>query len=190
MYDKNQLRSRFAASIGPLIRFLQDWGVRPTQITVTGLVFTIAACYAYVLEDYITTFVLMAIGRGCDVLDGAYARGTNQVTRFGGVVDSLVDRYGEFIIVGTILYVYREDAYLYHFSFLIFLGIGLMSYTRALYEKNGIDCPGNPFEYFERGILMVIFFLLGYLEIWLIVIAIGTNLFVLQRIYHFSRVAR
>ncbi|MGH8547349.1 MAG: CDP-alcohol phosphatidyltransferase family protein [Methylococcales bacterium] len=186
MYDKNHLRIRFAAGILPLMYFLRGLGIKPTQITVTGLVFTIAACYTYYLEDYITTFVLMAIGRGCDAIDGAFARTTDQVTRFGGFVDSLVDRYGEFIIVGTILYVYRDDTYLYYFSFLIFLGISLMSYTRALFEKGGMECPGNPFEYLERGILMVVFFLLGSLNIWLILIALGTNLFVLQRIYLFS----
>ncbi|MCI0654296.1 MAG: CDP-alcohol phosphatidyltransferase family protein [Methylococcaceae bacterium] len=189
MYDKNQLRIRFSDGILPFIRFLQGLGIKPTQITVTGLVLTIAACYSFYLEDYIITFVLMAIGRGCDAIDGAFARSTNQVTRFGGFVDSLVDRYGEFMIVGTILYVYRDDAYLYYFSCLIFLGISLMSYTRALFEKYGMDCPGNPFEFFERGILMVVFFLLGSLDIWLIVIALGTNLFVLQRIYLFSRQA-
>lgn len=189
MYDKNQLRIRFAAHILPLIRFLKRFGIKPTQITVTGLIFTIAACYTYYLEDYITTFVLMTIGRSCDVIDGAYARTTDQVTRFGGCIDSLVDRYGEFIIVGTILYVYRDDVYLYYFSFLIFLGISLMSYTRAIFEKHGIKCPGNPFEYFERSILMVGFFLVGCLNIWLIVIAVGANLFVLQRVYLFSRQA-
>ncbi|MGH8477246.1 MAG: CDP-alcohol phosphatidyltransferase family protein [Methylococcales bacterium] len=134
-----------------------------------------------------TTFMLMTIGRGCDAFDGAYARHTDQVSRFGAMLDSLVDRYGEFLLVGTILYVYREDVYLYYFSFLIFLGISLMSYTRALFEKNGMVCPGNPFEYFERTMLMAAFFLIGYLNIWLIVIAVGTHIFVLHRIYLFYR---
>ncbi len=189
MYDKNQLRIRFADGILPLIRVLKELGIKPAQITVTGLIFTIAACYTYYLENYITTFFLMAIGRGCDAIDGAYARTTKQATRFGAIVDSLVDRYGEFFIVGTVLYVYRDNVYLYYFSFFIFLGISLMSYTRALFEKHGLECPGNPFEYLERGILMVVFFLLGQLNLWLIVIALGTNVFVLHRIYLFSRQA-
>lgn len=189
MYDKSQLRIQFADLILPLIGFLRKLGVKPTQITFTGLIFTVAACYTYSLGDYITTFFLMAIGRSCDVVDGAFARATDQVTRLGGLVDSMVDRYGEFIIVGTILYVYRDNTYLYYFSFLIFLGISLMPYTRALFEKYGLKCPDNPFEYFERSILMVLFFLLDLLNVWLIVIALGTNLFVLQRIYLFSREA-
>lgn len=187
MYDKNELRIHFARGISPLINILSRFGIKPIQITLTGLVLSLMACYAYYWGDYITTFVLMAIGRGCDVIDGAYARCTNQVSRLGGVVDSLVDRYSEFIIVGTVLYVYREQIHLYYWSFFIFLGISLMSYTRALFEKHGLVCPGNPFEYFERGILLMVFFLFGQLNIWLIVIALGTNIYVLQRVYIFSR---
>ena len=187
MYDKNQLRFQFAEGISPLIKLLSHLGVKPTQITLTGFVLCLVACYAYYSGNYITTFILMAIGRLCDVIDGAYARRTNQVSRFGGVVDSLVDRYSEFTIVGTILFVYREQTYLYYWSFVLFLGISLMSYSRALYEKHGLVCPGNPFEYFERGILLMVFFLFDQLEIWLIVIAVGSNVFVLQRIYLFSR---
>ncbi|MGH8477247.1 MAG: hypothetical protein ACRER2_16030 [Methylococcales bacterium] len=44
MYDKNQLRIRFGNGISPIIRFLQGFGIKPTQITLTGLIFTIAAC--------------------------------------------------------------------------------------------------------------------------------------------------
>lgn len=187
MYDKDGLRKKFAKRVGPFIDFLDRLGMTPIHVTLMGPVFTIAACYAYYLGDTIATFILMSIGKGCDVIDGAFARRTNQVTLLGAFLDSVLDRYGEFIIVGTLLFVYRENAYLYYFSFLVFFGISQMSYTRALYEKNGIFCPGNPFEYFERGILLVAFFLLGHLDLWLIVVAIGTNYYVAQRLLRFGK---
>ena len=190
MYDKDSLRKRFANLVGPFIDFLDRLGMKPTHITLMGPVFTLAACYAYYLGDTIATFVLMTIGKGCDVIDGAFARRTNQVTPLGSFLDSILDRYAEFIIVGTILFVYRENTMLYYFSFLVFLGISQMSYTRALYEKNGFDCPGNPFEYFERGILLVAFFLMGRLDLWLIVVAIGSNYYVFQRLLRFSRLVQ
>jgi archaetidylinositol phosphate synthase len=190
MYDKDQLRKRFGAAISPLVSRLDALEIKPTHITVAGLIFTLLACFAYYEEAYGATFLLMTIGRFADAIDGAFARLTNQMTTFGGFVDSMIDRYGEFLIVGTILFVYRDDPSLYYFSFVVFLGISLMSYSRALYDKYGIACPGNPFEYFERGILMVAFFLLGRLDWWLIVIAIGTNAFVLHRIYHFYHATR
>ena len=190
MYDKDQLRKRFGAVISPLTRRLDGLGVKPTHITVAGLIFTLLACFTYYQEAYVATFLLMTVGRFADAIDGAFARLTNQATRFGGFVDSMIDRYGEFIIVGTILFVYRDNPILYYFSFAVFLGISLMSYSRALYDKYGIACPGNPFEYFERGVLMVVFFLIGRLDWWLIVIAIGANVYVLHRIHHFYRAAR
>jgi len=190
MYDKDDLRKTFANYVGPFIDFLDQLGMKPTHITLMGLAFTIAACYAYYLGDTLTTFVLMALGKSCDVIDGAFARRTNQVTPLGGFLDSILDRYGEFIIVGTILFVYRENAILYYSSFLVFLGISQMSYTRALYEKNGIHCPGNPFEYFERSILLVAFFLLDRLDLWLIVVAVGTNYYVFQRLLRFGKLVQ
>ena len=190
MYDKDQLRKRFGAAISPFLKRLDDLGINPTHITVAGLILTLLACFAYYQAAYVTTFFLMTIGRFADAIDGAFARLTNQVTPFGGFVDSIIDRYGEFIIVGTILFVYRDNPSLYYFSFAVFLGISLMSYSRALYDKYGIACPGNPFEYFERGVLMVAFFLIGRLDWWLVVIAIGTNTYVLHRIDHFYQATR
>ena len=189
MYDKDVLRKKFAGFIGPFINFLYRSGIKPTHITLMGLVFTVAACYTYYRGDMIATFVLMVTGKSCDVIDGALARRTNQVTVLGAVLDSILDRYGEFIIVGTILFVHRENAYLYYFSFLVFLGISQMSYTRALYERNGVPCPGNPFEYLERSVLLGVFFLLGRLDLWLIVVAAGTNYYVVQRLFRFGKLA-
>ncbi len=189
MYDKDVLRKKFANSIGPFIDLLHCSGLKPIHVTLMGLVFTIVACYTYVLGDYVATFILMTVGKGCDVVDGAFARRSNQVTLLGAFMDSILDRYGEFVIVGTILFVYRENVYLYYFSFLVFLGISQMSYTRALYEKNGLDCPANPFEYFERGLLLVAFFMFDRLDLWLVIVAVGSNYYVLQRMFRFGKMA-
>lgn len=186
MYDKDSLRKKFGTLISPLLKRLDHLGLKPSHITLAGFMLTLGACYTYWAGYHIATFVMMLIGRFCDAIDGAFARATNQVTKFGGFLDSMIDRYGEFVIAGTILFVHRENIHLYYFSFILFLGISLMSYSRALYEKYGVYCPGNPFEYFERGILMLVFFLLGRLDIWLMVIAIGTNIFVLHRLYRFN----
>ena len=190
MYSKDNLREQFAAFIDPLIMLLERHGLKPTHITLMGLVFTTAACYTYYVNQNVATFVLMTLGRFCDAVDGAFARQTNQVTQFGGFLDSLIDRYCEFIIAGTILFVYREDIYLYYLSFILFLGLSLMPYSRALYDKYGVQCPANPFEYFERGILLVTFFLLGRLDLWVVVVALGTNIFVILRLRHFWKVTR
>ena len=186
MYDKDKLRERFRNLIEPWVVRWDQLGLKPTHITLVGFFFTTIACFAYYKEATVIAFMLMVTARICDAIDGAFARITDQVTLFGGFLDSLIDRYGEFLVVGTILFVYRENMTLYYFSFAVFLGISLMSYSRALYDKYGISCPGNPFEYFERGILLGVFFIMGRLDLWLIVTAIGTNVYVLHRIYYFQ----
>ncbi len=185
MYDKDKLRERFRNLIAPWVVRCDRIGLKPTHITLVGFFFTTMACFAYYKEATVAAFVLMVAARFCDAIDGAFARITDQVTLFGGFLDSLIDRYGEFLVVGTILFVYRENMTLYYFSFAVFLGISLMSYSRALYDKYGVRCLGNPFEYFERGILLGVFFMMGRLDLWLIVTAIGTNVYVLHRIYYF-----
>ena len=190
MYDKNDLREGFGRIIAPAVHRLAGWAVRPTHITLLGFALTLLACWTYLQEAWVLTFVLMIVGRFADAIDGGFARLTDQVTAFGGFLDSITDRYGEFIIVGTILYAYRDVEFLYYISFAVFLGLTLMSYTRALYEKYELDCPGNPFEYLERGISMGVFFLVGRLDLWLLFIGAGTNLFVLHRIFRFARLSR
>ena len=189
MYDKQRLKSAWSNLLRPLFVPLENRGVTPTHITLTGVLLIMSGCLL-LLQGY-TYYALPAFIAGglCDTLDGAYARASGQVTRFGGFLDSVVDRYNEFTLVGCVLYLYRSDPFFYYWGFLMFSGIALMSYTRALYEKNGFQCPGNPFEYFERGIYFLCFFAWGRLDLWLVLVALGTHLSIVYRLYAFKRLA-
>lgn len=185
MYDKVKLKQQWTDLIKPLFGYFYYLGIKPTHITVAGSVFILAGCY-FLLNNYTgLAFVSFIFGGFCDAIDGAYARTTLQVSQFGGFCDSIVDRYNEFILVGCVLFQYKENDLLYYFSFIFFLGIGLMSYSRALFEKNDFQCPANPFEYPERGFLFLLFLVFARLDLWLIVIAAGTHVFILRRIYQF-----
>ena len=187
MYDKAKLKKQWESLLGPAFGFFSNLGIRPTHITVSGAAFVISGCILLLNHQSILAFMAFVMGGLCDTLDGAYARATGQVTVFGGFCDSVIDRYNEFFLLGCVLFYYQENELLYVFSFIFFLGIALMSYTRALFEKNDFDCPPNPFEYLERGMLFLIFFLFGRLDLWLIVIAIGTHGFVVHRCFRFYR---
>jgi hypothetical protein len=93
------------------------------------------------------------------------------------------------MIVASVLYLYRDEPMFYYFSFIVFLGISLMSYSRALYAKYDYECPGNPFEYLERGLLLLVLILFDRPDLWLIVIAVGTHVFVIFRILRFYRLS-
>ncbi len=190
MYDKTKLKKQWADIFQPLFGYFSAWGIKPTYITFSGTAFIFLGCILLLNNQSVLAFVIFVMGGLCDALDGAYARATGQVTCFGGFCDSVIDRYNEFILVGCVLFYFRENELLYFFSFIFFLGITLMSYTRALFEKNDFFCPANPFEYLERGLLFLIFFVFGRLDLWLIVTAIGTHGFVAHRCFLFYRLAK
>ncbi|MCH9697886.1 MAG: CDP-alcohol phosphatidyltransferase family protein [Gammaproteobacteria bacterium] len=189
MYDKDVLRQYWSKGVEPLFGVCTRFGIKPIQITLMGCVFIAFACFQLIIGNHWVAVFGFFMAGFCDSTDGAYARATNQVTVSGGFIDSVVDRYNEFIIVGTVLYLYRDQPVLYYWSFVVFLGISLMSYTRALYGKYGFQCPGNPFEYLERGLLLLVFIVFERTDLWLITIAIGTHVFVMLRIVRFFRLS-
>lgn len=185
MYTKSKLRKTWERLLRPVFKVFRRLGLKPTHITLIGSALIMLGCF-FLLYDYrLVAFLSFTLGGVCDAVDGAYARGTNQVTAFGGFFDSVIDRYNEFALAGCVLFLNRENEWLYFFCFILFLGIGLMSYTRALFEKNGFTCPENPFEYFERGLLFLVFLAADRLDLWLLVTAVGTHFFLAGRILRF-----
>ena len=141
MYDKTKLKKQWADLLGPTFGFFSTLGIKPTHITVSGAVFVVSGCILLLNRQSNLAFIAFVMGGLYDTLDGAYARATGQVTVFGGFCDSVIDRYNEFILVGCVLFYTQGNELLYFFSFIFFLGIALMSYTRALFEKNDFCCP-------------------------------------------------
>lgn len=189
MYDKDVLRKYWSQAVKPMFGVCQRTGIKPFHITLLGSVFIVLGCYQLINANNLLAILGFFMAGFCDATDGAYARATDQVTEFGGFLDSVVDRYNEFIIVGSVLYLHSDQPMFYYFSFVVFLGISLMSYSRALYAKYDYQCPGNPFEYLERGLLLLVFVLFGRPDFWLITIAIGTHVFVMLRILQFYRLS-
>lgn len=189
MYDKAKFKRQWAGLFEPVFGWFRGVGIKPMHITLAGSVLILSGCLLLLNNQPILAFVGFSLGGLCDAIDGAYARAIQQTTKFGGFCDSVIDRYNEFILVGSVLFLYRDNELLYYFSFIFFLGIGLMSYSRALFEKNDFSCPQNPFEYLERGLLFLVFLMVGRLDLWLIVIAIGTHSFIIHRVYRFHVLA-
>jgi len=63
----------------------------PNVITTMGLIFGIAACYYLVSQNFRAAVVCLFCAGVCDLVDGWFAARLNQQSRFGQVIDSLVD---------------------------------------------------------------------------------------------------
>lgn len=179
----------------------QDWtrraglavhrlGIRPNWITWAGTgVVAIGAVLAGSGQFQLAALVLLA-GLPLDALDGAVARASNQVTKFGGVLDSTLDRYADGLIFGGLCYHFALQSQPHN----VLLALGgltgsfVVSYVRARAGEAGLSVKIGLFDRFVRVIVLLIGLGIPPLllpALWLL--AIGTNFTGLQRLWYVYR---
>ncbi len=184
----------FLKFLEPIGRFLEKLGIHPNILTFLGLLFSLFAAYFFCIGRFFWGGLFVGLAGVCDLLDGKLARGTNQASKFGALLDSTVDRYSEgFIFLGLALY-WRSS----HLLWVVILGlIGsfLVSYVRARSEGFGIECKVGMFKREERMTYLSVGAMLGsipytahlFLRLALWIIAIFANITVIQRVLHFRK---
>jgi CDP-diacylglycerol---glycerol-3-phosphate 3-phosphatidyltransferase len=185
-----------AASITrPAVFVLSKTSLSPNAVTLIGFAITLAAA-ALAGTGHIFAAGWVMLLAGCfDILDGALARRTNRVTKFGGVLDSTLDRISEAVIlVGlTANYLYYNHTTPAGGWIIILLGIALtgsflVSYIRSRAEAAGVDCQVGVFTRAERVVILALGLLLGAFNYVLVTaIAIITCLSLvtmIQRLVH------
>ena len=125
-----------------------------------------------------------------DALDGAVARLSRGVTRFGAYLDSVVDRYADMLLMFAVLayllaYVQpsEQNAWLIVWCFAT-AGTVVTSYARARAEKLISGCEIGFLERPERTVAIIVGLGVGNVHLALIVVAIFGNLIAAQRIYY------
>lgn len=144
----------------PAVQFLARRHITPTTLTLTGFVITLGAA-ALMATGYlfIAGFVVLVAGF-FDMLDGALARRTNQVTRFGAVLDSVLDRVSDAVPLLGILIFYLFFGDRSTLGILVvglaLIGSPLVSYIRAKAEALGLECQVGLFTRPERVIVLAV----------------------------------
>ena len=161
--------------------------VPPNAITVAGTFFGLLSAFLISMGRLAPAAVALLISGVLDVLDGAVARSTGRVTRFGGFLDSVLDRYTDLAVMGGIFFFYisRYDVEYAVVAFIAAAGTALIPYARARAEAASLTCKAGLLERPERLVLLIIGlfvpFLLGYI---ISALAILTHVTVMQRILH------
>ncbi|MBI2836416.1 MAG: CDP-alcohol phosphatidyltransferase family protein [Chloroflexi bacterium] len=159
----------------PLVRLIARTGARPNDITWLGFGITLGAAALIASGHFIIAAIIGLVGSFLDMLDGALARYTNRVTRFGAVLDSMLDRTSEAaLFLGIMAY--------YLFNPQSLSGIGVMlagatmvasflvSYVRARAEGIGLKCEVGLLTRTERVGLLVLGLALGRIDYALIIV--------------------
>jgi CDP-diacylglycerol--glycerol-3-phosphate 3-phosphatidyltransferase len=163
------------------------------MVTWFGFLVLLVSAWLAAIGQFFAAGWVMLLAGFFDMIDGALARHTNQVTRFGGVLDSTLDRLSEAaILFGIIAY------YLFNpqdnFEWIILL-IGvvlissfLVSYIRSRAEAADIDCQVGIFTRTERVIILTLGLLLSSIDFILVIalaiIAVLSVVTVVQRLVH------
>ena len=161
-------------------------GLTPNQLTVLGLVLNAVVAVALALGQLQLGGVLLLVAGAFDMLDGAVARATGKVTRFGGVLDSVLDRYSEALVLGGLLiWIVRADLGVVPvlLCYATIVGSLLVSYVRARAEGAGIPLTQGFFARPERIVVLAVGLLLARPVAILWLLAIATNVTVLQRVW-------
>jgi CDP-diacylglycerol---glycerol-3-phosphate 3-phosphatidyltransferase len=169
--------------------------ITPNVLTLFGFVLNAIVAYLLATQHLVWGGVMMLFAGLFDMLDGALAKITNQVTDFGGFLDSVVDRYSEAVILfGMLLYYYQEpnNKGLVEIVLLytILVGSMMISYARSRAGMLGIANEVGLLARPERIILLGIGLLAPtiLLDPILWILAIGTQVTAIQRIFYVYQV--
>lgn len=183
----SKIRKRIRPWIETVARPFARAGFTPNYITLIALAVGIIAAYLFTLEKFRLAGLVVLVGGFFDMIDGAVARLTDEVTKFGGVLDSASDRITDAllylgILAGGIDGLVGEPIWFLPFTALI--GSYMVSYVRARAESAGSGkLDVGIAERAERLIIIAVGAILGLINYALALVVILTFITVIQRIW-------
>ena len=176
----------------PIARWLARTGVTPNLLTTIGLVINLISAVVVATGDFLAGGLLVLFSGLFDLLDGAVARHTGKVTKFGALFDSTVDRITEGALFFALAWYYLPQGKSLEvlLAFLAMVGSFLISYIRARAEGLGIECKVGVFTRAERVAIIVLGLLFNQMFIALLLLAVLTFVTVVERMVHVWRESR
>ena len=159
----------FGASIGraaqriidAIVRWLAIGHINPNILTVIGVALNVGCGLLFGMGSFFAAGITLVVANLFDMLDGQVARLSGRVTRFGGFLDSSLDRLSDMVVfVGLMVFYARDTGD--HSTLNVFLaGAGLMgsvmvSYASARAESLIPKCDVGFLRRPERVVLFII----------------------------------
>jgi CDP-diacylglycerol---glycerol-3-phosphate 3-phosphatidyltransferase len=169
----------------PVVAVLAKLGVTPNMLTIGQLLGGIGAAYVIAIGELFWGGIALLAAAALDAFDGTLARTTGRVTKFGGVLDSTIDRLFEGAVLGGLLYYYLDNGDKLE-SMLVYatiVGSICVSYVRARAEVEGISMYDGIFSRVTRIIVLAAGLVFGGLTLVLWVLAVMTLVTVAHRLF-------
>lgn len=199
------LRDKLACLINPFVKLMILSGLSPNQITYLSFLFGTAAAACCFAQSFVIAAVFLILSGLFDLADGSVARATNKKSDFGAVIDWIVDKYVDGIVLLAVglsgISIISWFTGLPPVADMAVAGaavIGSIMNTfikPVTYAEIGYTCKADgkisdPLEgvgFFGRPETMIVLILgglFGFIWLSMIVIAVCTNLSALQRIVY------
>jgi len=159
----------FRASIGrgagriinAMVHGLARASISPNVLTVIGVSINILCGLLFGFGHFFSAGVILIVANLFDMLDGSVARLSGRVTKFGGFLDSSLDRLSDMVVFVGLMIFYARDTE-FHSTLNVFLtgaammGSVLVSYTSARAESLIPKCEVGFLRRPERVVLLII----------------------------------
>src|SRR3712207_76447 len=144
-----------------MVRGLAYGHINPNILPVISVAINVCCGLLFGFGHFFWAGVILIVANLFDMLDGQVARLTGRVTRFGGFLDSSLDRLSDMVVfVGLMVFYARDTAQ--HSTLYVFLagaammGSVLVSYTSARAESIIPKCDVGFLRRPERVVLLII----------------------------------
>ncbi len=179
-------KSASACLVQPVISFLAAARIKPDVLTWSGFALTVVAGILILQGSTLPAGITVLVAGYFDMLDGALARRTNQVTRFGGVLDSTLDRLAEAVLMLCIMVLFARVLSVFGVALtgIALVGSLMVSYLRARIEAMGIECKEvGFFTRAERVIVLAVGLILAGLYSDFLALFIALSIIALLSLY-------
>lgn len=179
-------RPLLAESLSRLAKWLHQLGITPNALTYSGFILTAVTALFLANGYFVWGGLLLLLAAFFDMLDGAVARFTEQMSTFGAFLDSTLDRYSESVTFLALAFFYsRQTSTRTELVLIIVILVGslMVSYTKARAEALQVECKAGILQRPERVVLLIVGLLSGWMQPVLWLMAFFTNFTALQRIY-------
>ncbi|HEV8591607.1 MAG TPA: CDP-alcohol phosphatidyltransferase family protein [Pyrinomonadaceae bacterium] len=153
--------------INAMVRGLASAGVHPNILTAIGVCINIGCGVLFGIGEFFWAGIVLIVANLFDMLDGNVARQTGNVTKFGGFLDSSLDRLSDMVAFLGIMIFYAGNSPEHSIINVFLAGVGMMSsvmvsYTTARSEGLGVKANVGFLQRPERVVLLII----GALSTW------------------------
>ncbi|MFC2143580.1 CDP-alcohol phosphatidyltransferase family protein [Candidatus Aenigmatarchaeota archaeon] len=190
LYKKREYFEGLSIRMGKLFSKLPP---TPNQWTMFSIISAIVAFFFIINEWFAIGAIFFVIAALSDHIDGSVARHRKVASKIGAYIDTICDRYVDFIILLALFFIPLPNFFLpvYAWVALAIFGTQITTYAKAAAKEKGLsnkELRGGLLERPERLILILIGLILAiidktYLTYVIVIIAILANITALQRIH-------